>query len=162
MRLTRLVNGTAARTTAVALVAVVGLLPTGCCFLALQDTFLWTLRDGTKVRLWRHAGPNPHPQESVKVLEVTRPGEAAKSYEFGEGHGGYRRVELRTNADQSVIWVVDVDAVWRQETGRRRVGCCFDRTTGLFHGEAMSPKDYSKLGYPPCVGVSEGEVVAPD
>ena len=111
----------------------------------------WVLRDGTVVRFFKPSGPVAHPQESVKVLEVTPPGGPAREYTFGTNHGGYSWVELRVNPDESVVWLVDTDA--RYMKSGRRVGCVLTLATGEF-------LDQPRV-LPAGVGEDTGAVVEP-
>jgi hypothetical protein len=108
---------------------------------------VWHLRDGTSIRHYRLAHNPPAEREDIKVIEVTRPGSLPKRYDFGANHAGYFfGVELRTNEEQTVIWIVDSRV--------REVGCSLDLTSGNFTGE--------DLIHPPCVNANMGKVVEPE
>lgn len=102
----------------------------------------WHLRDGTAVRFFKREH-SPPGRDTVKVLEVTRPGQPPREYEFARWHTGYKWVELRADESQEVIWVVD--------TGAGRVGCSLDLRTGQFVDEGGS--------HPLGVGPSSGTVL---
>ena len=103
----------------------------------------WHLRDGTRVRFFKREHANPG-RDTVKVLEVTRPGGEPTEYTFAVWHTAYGWVELRANDAQSVIWLVD--------TGYKQVGCSLDLASGQFADERGS--------HPLGVGVSSGQVVS--
>jgi hypothetical protein len=103
----------------------------------------WYLRDGTRVRFFKREH-DPPGRDTVKVLEATRPGGEPREYPFAVWHTAYKWVELRADAEQRVIWVVD--------TGSKRVGCSLELDTGRVTDEGGS--------HPRGVGLSSGQVVA--
>lgn len=104
----------------------------------------WLLPDGTMVRFYK-LEHDPPGRDSIKVLEVARPHQPTRAYQFAIWHAGYSFVELRANNKRNLIWIVDT----RSET----VGCSLDLDSGRFTDEHGS--------HPPAVGPSNGTVIRP-
>jgi hypothetical protein len=125
-----------------AVVALFALLPVFGYHAPGGRSTTWVLGDGTRVRFFKREHVPPG-RDTVKVLEVTRPGAPPREYTFAEWHTAYQWVELRSDSTESVIWIVD--------TKYKTVGCSLELTTGSFRDEGQ--------GHPPGVGVGTGRVV---
>ena len=104
----------------------------------------WCLSDGTTVRFYKRSH-NPPGRDSIKVLEVARPRETPHAYQFAVFHAGFSFVELRTNREGTLLWVVDAQS--------RDAGCSLDLGTGCFVDQLGS--------HPPGVGPETGVVLRP-
>ena len=106
-----------------------------CCLTILQFPLdglrvAWLLRDGTVVcfyhqyRIWPGAHVTP-------CLELTTPAGRARSYPIARNFRYQWDPELRTDADQTLIWLVDGPAPGVRYGG---VWCAIDRRSGNFVG----------------------------
>ncbi|MGL6072572.1 MAG: hypothetical protein ACRC8S_00290 [Fimbriiglobus sp.] len=82
---------------------------------------VWKLKDGTQVRFFMVPRDG---KDTRKVLEITHPGQAAVEHPFATTQGGFRYVELRADANENMIWIID--------TSRKRVGCTYNLETQRF------------------------------
>jgi hypothetical protein len=107
----------------------------------------WLLRDGSGVafyhqyRLW----PGDH---VTPCLELTKPTGSSRSYPIARNTRYQGLPELRTDAEQTIVWLID-DPYARIRHGG--VWCSINRTTGEFVGaEGPYPDGVSETsGFPP-------------
>ncbi len=107
----------------------------------------WLLRDGSGVafyhqyRIWPGAHVTP-------CLELTTPTGRSRSYPIAENTGYQGLPAVRTNAEQTTVWLIDDP---RTEVRHGGVWCSIDRTTGSFVGAGGPyPTGVSETsGFPP-------------
>lgn len=104
----------------------------------------WRLTDGTQVRYYK-ISHDPPGRDSIQVLEIARPNGLPQVHQFASWHAGYSFVELRTDSQGKVLWIVDT---WHPE-----VGCSLDLSTGQFVDEGGS--------HPKGIGLQTGLVLQP-
>lgn len=134
-----------------------------CCGKFSNGSTSWSLKNGTKVKFYiRKDGV--HPRETKKVLEILLNDSRLMTFNFGENHAGYKSVELRTNYDQSIIWIVNTSGGYNSvKMHNRYIGCCYDFNTNTFYGQSIGTIDGKNMDkYPPSVDVFSGEVICND
>ena len=103
---------------------------------------VWNLDDGTIVEFYR-TEHNPPGRDDIKNFELVWPDGKKQTFQFGQTHAGYQKVELRSNQKENIIWLVD--------TFDSRIGCSINLKTGGFIGE---------IGvHPEVVGIDKGKLI---
>jgi hypothetical protein len=91
----------------------------------------WILPAGESVR-FSHEDPGFLGKgDHAKYLDVRFNDGQNRRYSFAESHSGYNRVELRMDASQSHVWLVDCD--------NGSLGAFLDLSTRRFQGEGQGP-----------------------
>jgi hypothetical protein len=90
----------------------------------------WILPAGETVR-FSHEDPGFWRSDHAKYLDVRFNDGQTRRYSFAESHSGYNRVELRMNAAESQIWLIDCD--------NGQLGAFLDLSTRRFKGEGQGP-----------------------
>jgi hypothetical protein len=130
-----------------------GVATSVACGLAILDYPLhgmriaWLLQDGSGVcfyhqyRIW--PGENVTP-----CLELVTPSGMSRSYPIARNTRYQELPDLRTNADRSIIWLIDSPYARARHGG---VWCSINRTTGVFMGAGGPFRDgvSATSGLPP-------------
>ncbi len=124
----------------------------GCGASAVTPTVhrMWKLDNGIIINYDRTYVPHPGDDGLPyykKILSVTI-GDNTKLYEFASSHNGYRNVELRTNQNSTIVWVVDIGG---NHGDAKFIGCCIDVAIGEFIDEGGT--------FPQSVSITGGRLV---